>query len=383
MPRVNPAILVWARQTAGLSIADAAKKLALAPERLAALESGKQEPTRKQLLKFGEKYRRPLLTFYLQSPPAPIQKGEDFRSLPEKSPEAEALLDSLLRNVRARQQLVRAAMEEVEEDSPLPFVGSAQMTNGVSELLTSMRDVLGITIQQFRSEPTVSDAFALLRAAAENAGVFVLLMGNLGTHHTDIDVRVFRGFALADDIAPFVVINEKDSRAAWSFTLLHELAHVWLGKTGISGYNSEAAVEKFCDEIAARFLLDPAELNEIRVQDLEGIPALKEKIGIFAAERNLSRKMVAYNLLRTNRISSDVYKQLSDDFDADRIAQKKKDEKDGGPNYFVVRRHRAGRGLVNFVKRMMAFGVLSAPKAGTVLGVKPTAVARLVGNQAA
>jgi Zn-dependent peptidase ImmA (M78 family)/transcriptional regulator with XRE-family HTH domain len=383
MPRVNPEILVWARQSAGLSIAEAAKKLALAPDTLTGIESGEREPSRKQLVKFSEKYRRPLLTFYLPKPPIPVDRGEDFRSLPEKSPDSEALLNSLLRNVRARQQLVRAALEETEEDKPLPFVGSARIANGVDALVASMRSILGITVQQFRSQPTVSEAFALLRAAAEKTGVFVLLMGNLGTHHTDIDVRVFRGFSLADNVAPFVVINEKDSRAAWSFTLLHELAHVWLGQTGISGYNSDAATEKFCDEVAARFLLDPAELDQIGAQNLRNAPVLKKEIDEFAAERNLSRKMVAYNLLRTNRISWEVYGQLSNEFDAERVAQKKKDEKEGGPNYFVVRRHRAGAGLVNLVRRMIAAGALSAPKAGTVLGVKPTAVARLVGDRAA
>ena len=35
--------------------------------------------------------------------------------------------------------------------------------------------------------------------------------GNLGSHHTDLEVEVFRGFALADDFAPFVVVNPKDS----------------------------------------------------------------------------------------------------------------------------------------------------------------------------
>ena len=88
-------------------------------------------------------------------------------------------------------------------------------------------------------------------------------MGNLGSHHSDIDARVFRGFALADPVAPFVVVNEKDSRTAWSFTLLHELAHLWLGQTGVSGYDGEAEVEKFCDAVAARFLLDPQELLQL------------------------------------------------------------------------------------------------------------------------
>jgi hypothetical protein len=35
---------------------------------------------------------------------------------------------------------------------------------------------------------------------------------------------VFRGFAPADDLAPFIVINDNDP--AHSFTLLHELVHI-------------------------------------------------------------------------------------------------------------------------------------------------------------
>ena len=177
----------------------------------------------------------------------------------------------------------------------------------------------------------------------------------------------------------------KNSRAAWAFTLIHELAHIWLGQTGISGYGSTVSVEKFCDEVASYFLLDPSELAQIDIQAAKTLSELKDKIQLFAAEHNLSRKMVAYNLLRSNLITSRFYAILSAEFDNERIAQRKKDkeEKEGGPNYYVVRRHRAGSGLVGLVRRMIDAGALSTPKAGTVLGVKPTAVARLVGNQAA
>jgi len=312
MPQINPNILIWARETAGLSIEAAAKKLGLSgPERLQALEGGQQVPTRRQLINMSEKYHRPLLTFYLPNRPPGGYRGQDFRTLPGgEDRDSEALLDALLRDVQARQQLVRAALEEMDEDKTLPFVNSARMTDGVEALARSIRDVLGVGLEEFRNQKNVTDAFALLRAAAEKVGVFVLLMGNLGTHHTDIEVRVFRGFALADSVAPFVIINEKDSRAAWSFTLLHELAHVWLGQTGISGYDSEDDVEKFCDSVAARFLLDPAELEGIVVPNAT-INELKERIGSFAGARNLSRKMVAYNLLRSRRITAHLYVELS------------------------------------------------------------------------
>jgi len=382
MPQINPDVLIWARETAGLSVEEAAKKLGLSgPERLMALEAGERAPSRRQLVNMSDKYRRPLLAFYLPKPPRERDRGQDFRSLPEAPPTgSEALLDTLLRDVQTRQQLVRAALEEMEEDEFLPFVNSARMDVGVDALVTAMREVLGVSLEDFRAQKTVTDAFALLRAGAEKAGVFVLLMGNLGTHHTDIDVRVFRGFALADKIAPFVVVNEKDSRAAWSFTLLHELAHIWLGRTGISGYDSDADIEKLCDSVAARFLLSATELEQIGVRSATTLDDLQQRIETFASARNLSRKMVAYNLLRSNAISSAIYKNLCDAFDAERTLEEKYREKEGGPDYYIVRRHRVGPGLIDFVRRMVAVGVLSSIKAGKVLGVKPTAVQRLVGN---
>jgi Zn-dependent peptidase ImmA (M78 family) len=379
MPSVNPSILVWARETAGLSVEAAAEKLGLSgPDRLQALETGQQPPTRRQLVNMSEKYHRPLLTFYLPNRPQDRDRGQDFRTLPgTEDRDSEALLDALLRDVQARQQLVRAALEEMDEDTTLRFVNSARMTSGVEALAASIREVLDVSRQVFRKRKNVTEAFELLRAGAEKAGVFVLLMGNLGSYHTDIDVRVFRGFALADKVAPFVIINEKDSRAAWSFTLLHELAHIWLGQTGISGYDSEDDVEKFCDSVAARFLLDPVELEEIIVSNAR-MNVLKERIGSFASARNVSRRMVAYNLRRAGRITAHMYTELSASFDADNAARKEQEKAGGGPDYYMVRRHRLGPGLIDAVKRMTAAGALSIPKAGRVLGVKATAVDRLV-----
>ncbi len=65
MPRVNPDILRWARETAGFDIDEAARKLGLREargvgprDRLGALETGEAEPTRPLLLKMAKQYRR-------------------------------------------------------------------------------------------------------------------------------------------------------------------------------------------------------------------------------------------------------------------------------------------------------------------------------------
>ena len=379
MPRIVPEVLVWARETAGLSIEAAAKKLGVSARRLTEFEAGQREPTRNQIVAMAKQYHRPLVAFYLRKRPNESERPRDFRTLPEHPPPgSEALLSALIRDVASRQYLIKSALEELEENRILPFVNSIRMADGIDTAVTSLRDLLGVTRDEFRAQRTAGEAFSILRSGAERAGIFVLLMGNLGTHHTDIDVKFFRGFALADTVAPLVVVNEKDSRSAWSFTLLHELVHILLGETGISGYNGNAEVEKFCDFAAARFLLDPAELAVIDLRDNPSVGALSDRISVFSTTRNVSRKMVAYNLLQANRISNVVYQQLSASFDAERIRRKEDDDAEGGPSYYVVRRHRLGSGLINLVDRMISSGVLSTPKAGLVLGVKPTAVYQLI-----
>lgn len=385
MPRINPQILTWARESAGLSLEDAARAIGLsggnAILRLEGMETGKSDPTRPQLLKMAERYRRPLLTFYLPAPPAAGERTHDFRTLPEREAGSEAIVEALVRNVKARQALVRDALEDAEEDEPLPFVGSIKPVQGADALADMMANVLTFDRAAYRSARTMDDAFRILREAVEAAGVYVLLMGNLGHHTTNLSPGVFRGMALADPVAPFIVVNETDARSAWPFTLLHELGHIFLGESGISGYDGDQAIERLCDDAAARFLLDRDELRQVTIRGAE-FDDLIDEIGTFANGRKVSRKMVAYNMLRTGLINLAIYRQLAGRFDEDRLEFSQRASASGAPDYYVVRRHRVGQGLIRLVNRMVAGGGLSSTKAGKVLGVKPTAVGRMTENVA-
>jgi Zn-dependent peptidase ImmA (M78 family)/DNA-binding XRE family transcriptional regulator len=375
----NPELFRWARVSAGLEPEVAAQSIGIVPASLIAIEQGEKEPSRTTLSNMAKVYRRSLLTFYLPEPPRKGDRGEDFRTVvADRTVEADAEVDALVRDLRARQSLVRTILEDDEDVRTLAFVGSASMNDGVPALVASIERMLGVTRAQYRLQKDAESAFALLRERAEHSGVFVLLIGNLGSHHSAIPVEAFRGFAIADPIAPFIAINDGDARAAWSFTLLHELAHLWLGATGVSGGGSpEKKIERFCNDVAGEFLLPLADVQAIELSGLD-LDAQIDVIADHANQWRVSRQMVAYSLFKVGRITLQAWRALEagirERWVAERRREKDRSKDSDGPSYYVVRRHRLGHAMLDFARRYTDAGVLSPSKAAKVLGVKPRSV---------
>ena len=391
MPRVNPEILVWARETAGLTQDKAARKLgfqdsaqSLAMDKLAAIESGQKEPSRPQILKMADKYRRPLLTFYLSQPPKKSGRGIDFRTLPnDYESEGENLLEALTRDITARQSMVRALLEDEDEAHVIPFVGSQRMEDGPEIVLNSLMTWLDIDAHLYRAQPTVSSAFDLLRSKAERSGIFVLLKGDLGNYASAIETAVFRGFSIADNVAPFIVINDQDARTAWSFTLLHETVHLLLGHTGVSSEYGDNEVERFCNDVAGNFLLEDSLLRNSFDECIGSMEEISVQIGVFAEKFKVSRSMVAYKAYRSQLIDRDVYRELFLRFrgawqeERDATRTKRRDDKNH-PDYYRIRRHRLGRRITGLIERMISAGAVSTSRAARILGVSPRQVRPLL-----
>lgn len=396
---INPGILAWARQAAGLSLEDAASRIGIqssattsAAEKLAALENGERFPTRNQLAKIASVYRRPVVTFYLTQPPAQAPRGEDFRTLPFDVPPAEsAKLDTLLRDIRARQEMVKSILEDEDEAIRLDFVGSLMMPRGVQAVVNSIAAKLDIQLDTLaRRNGTVDDLFRDLRRRAESIGIFVLLVGDLGSHHHTISERVFRGFAIADPIAPFVVINDQDARAARAFTLIHELAHIWLGQTGVSGMvgdtqtaTPQGAIEQFCNDVAGEFLLP--DLAFADGPDFEPADQARAMAAVarMAETWRVSEPMVAFRMRRMQWISGPVYRELTAYYAARWQGQKARAkeearETEGGPSYYTVKQFKLGAALLGLVQRSVRDNILSHTKAAKVLGVSPGVVEPLI-----
>jgi Zn-dependent peptidase ImmA (M78 family)/transcriptional regulator with XRE-family HTH domain len=393
--RINPAVLRWARETAGLSIEAAAMALGLkdtagatAVDKLVQLEAGDRAPSHTTLERAATVYKRPLIVLYMAEPPKRAERAADLRTQSGAiSLRDNAILDALLRDIGARQQMLRDLLEDADEARRRPFVASARVSDAPRHVAAAIRARLNVTLDQQRGSKDSGTLFALLRAAAEGEGVYVLLLGDAGSWHYDIGEDVFRGFALVDDIAPIVVINDNDAVAARPFTLIHELAHIWIGTSGVSGPPrdlGENDIERFCNATASEFLL-PADalpdLSHLRDAPVEDAIRAIERI---AAEWHVSEPAVTYRLARDGWISSQVASSLFDHY-AERWRIRKRQDKErrrheerGGPGFYVVRRHRLGDGLLDVVRRALREDVVSHTRAARILGVGAALVSPLL-----
>ena len=66
---------------------------------------------------------------------------------------------------------------------------------------------------------------------------------------------------MSDELAPLVFINGDDYKTAQIFTLVHELAHIWIGQSGVSNpdymkqpHEQHNPIDQKCDSIAAEVL---------------------------------------------------------------------------------------------------------------------------------
>jgi Zn-dependent peptidase ImmA (M78 family) len=392
---INPRMLSWARENTGLAVKEAAKKLGLrdsakatAAQKLRALEAGQRVLSHTLLPKAAATYHRPASAFYLPDPPRREERGEDFRAgASAVSARQNATLDALLREVRARQQMLREVLEDEEEARTLSFVGCAKIEDGVSAVAASIRSALGLTHESQKHAESPGRLFASLRIRAEELGVFVLLLGDVGSCHTDISEQIFRGFALADKVAPFVVINDNDAVAARAFTLVHELAHIWVGASGVSGPVrglSDGVIERFCNDVASEILL-PAEavpdMRHLRDADDQGV--LRETDSL-ATLWNVSQALVAYRFARNGWITPSAASRLFALF-AERWRSERRRAKatrspndGGGPSYYVVRRHRLGTALLGIVRRALRGEAITHTKAARILGVSAASVEQLL-----
>ena len=292
---VNPELLRWARERAGIAQDDLAAKFRKLPE----WESGETQPTLKQLEAFARAVHVPFGYLFCSEPPDERLPIADFRTIAgtavtRPSPN---LLDTIYA-CQERQSWYRD-FARLTGEPDLRFVGSASVEAPPEAVAAQMRETLGFDLAARRECPTWADALRLFIRQADDAGVLVMVSGIVkSNNHRRLDPAEFRGFALCDPLAPLIFVNGRDTKAAQMFTLAHELAHIWLGASALS--NSGAAPgrgmrteEVWCNAVAAELLVP---LDALR-SDLRRNEPLPDALSRLARTFKVSTLVILRRLL--------------------------------------------------------------------------------------
>jgi transcriptional regulator with XRE-family HTH domain len=137
---ITPALITWARETAGFSIAEAAERLNIDAEKLAAWENPNDEvsPSIPQMRKLAALFKRPLAVFYLPEPPRKFEVMRDLRRLPGTGPrQFTPALQLEIRAATERRELALDLAADLDEELP-KFNLQAEITED-PELVGQMR----------------------------------------------------------------------------------------------------------------------------------------------------------------------------------------------------------------------------------------------------
>lgn len=357
-------MLRWARGRVGLDLHTAAKAAHVKPEQLEQWEMGEGLPTFRQAQNVAHALHAPFGFFFLQQPPQEPPLLPDLRTVggaPVEKPSVN--LQETIQHTLQRQAWYAEYLQE-QGAQPLPFVGKFKASANPRTVAADIRQALSVDVEQGQRQWDVYQRELI--QAAERAGILVMRSGIVGNNtRRKLDVSEFRGFAISHPLAPVVFVNSADAPTARLFTLLHELAHIWLGSSGISNAmpGNTQQEEVACNAIAGEFL---APADTFLQAWAKASPELPVRLAELARRFHVSQMVVMRRALDLGLMDRETY----NNFYLAELERFRQVESQGGSYY----RNAGSKNSTRFAKAVIAeafSGRLLLRDAGKLLGVQP------------
>ncbi len=365
---VNPSVLLWARERAGLSVEQVAEMVGKSPDMIAAWEAGEGAPTYRQLETLAARcYKRPLAIFFFPAPPQEKDLRSEFRTLPsEEFEKLEADTRYALREARAFQN---SLLEIAGGTNP----AERRLLDDVEATLQDPTPVIAERVRQYLQVPLsvqhewrdAEHAFKEWRSALEAAGVYVF---KRSFEQDDVS-----GFCLHHDEFPVIMVNNSTSFTRQSFTLFHELAHLLYGVSGITTEDtryidslrgSDRAVEMACNRFAADFLVPR---DSFPWSTFRGKFDVADTVSEVARQYSVSREVILRRLLDEEIISRKTYVRYAEEWNTD---FRRPEAKSTGGNYYLTQLAYLGDAYLRMAFSSYHSGRLTLPELADHLRIK-------------
>jgi len=361
--KLSREVLDWATERAGYTLHSFAESIAKRDADRKRIAAG--ELTSSQIGKLAKKAKVPFGYMFLPEPPELKRPSiPDLRQIQNAVPLSDDFYE-VLEDVLAKQAWYADYLSDSGAKS-LPFVGKFEGAGvrRVGDIVTDMRAVMKLEDRDRSGSPDTAIYFSKLSAKAEAAGVLVIKTSYVkGATKRALSEKEFRGFALTHPVAPVVFVNGRDAEVAAIFTLMHELAHVWLGITGVTDLAPKptANTERVCNAVAGELLVPSIDFKA-RWDGPESLAQL-------ATHYRVSRLVIARRAFDHGFVDQDFYNMVAKAARAPRAA--------GTPSALMTIPIRNSKRFTRVVVSEAMSGHTLLREAAGLLNVKPDTVVAL------
>lgn len=364
--------LEWAAGNIGMQLKDVVSKISSSSNTQEKLLSGSFSVSQAERL--AEITKVPFGTLFLDEPPNLYRPNiPDLRQKQNAEPLSDFFYE-VLEDIQFKQDWYIEFLKD-HGGEKLGFVGKFKSNNFIDPELVAKDIRKTLKLSAIKKNSTNRDSYLkLMIDRCEHVGILVFKNGvvkNASVKTLDIDE--FRGFVLADDYAPLIFLNGRDAPSALIFTLAHELAHIWIGTSGVDDLDiyGNDLTEVLCNQIAADVLVPKNEFIrywEVFDGDLSRI----------ADHFFVSLIMIYRVALINKKIDRDTYHDLYNN-EFEKYKRSKENQSGGGGNFYNMVPSRNSPLLTKTIVNQALSGNILLRDAGKLLNVSPQSILKLGG----
>lgn len=323
---------------------------------------GEKIPTFNQLKKIAKAFGIPVGLLLLSKPIEIPELKLNFRTIASEylNYQSKELQDTI-QEMKMKQEFLQSQISY-----ELSFIGEFTIKNNVEEVANSIRKVLNLPIDYY-DHVNGNEILNYMRLKINQAGIFVFFNGKVKDNTKRLlNVKEFRGFVLTDKKAPIIFINQRDTKNAQLFTLVHELVHLFIGESEIFGSQNEVddydLVETFVNKVTAELLVPKYKFLKLQ-KDKKSI---KELANTFKVSEFVIIRRLFDNQLIDKHQYLHFHQQLLENYEKNDQQQKLKNT---GGNYNHNLKFRIDNNFFKYVDNALENETISYTDAYHIIGV--------------
>ena len=295
-------------------------------------------PTIKQAKKLASCLHIPFAGLYMNSADIPLKKipnVRNMRTMLGTSSSDDSALNIAMIDVLLERDFLLNANDELGLTTK-PFLPVVPKDNDPQIWANAIREQFSISLEQQYKCNSARQFYLYLRDKIESEGVFIHCF-------TDVPIDTARGFAIYYTDLPIIGINDEDRPPAKSFSIIHELVHLFKRESSLCNDMNNSVTTKeeevFCNAVAGELLVPQNAINIVLNNNNYSAPYSKEDLKQIADRFSVSREVIIRRLLDLNKISKIEYDTYVDMFrkEIDYEREKQRTDRKNGINNSIPR----------------------------------------------